>query len=127
MAAIYKALHTIAERQGIDVDETPIVNSVDVDLRNGHRRKAVVFDSKLIALARRAAGIGARRELQAQLKSAQEQLQAADAGESASRKELQQKSEQTPAEAIEALPAVLPLPKLLVTRELRATGDGWAK
>ena len=36
LPAIYKALHTIAERQGIDLDETPIVNYVD--LRNGHRR-----------------------------------------------------------------------------------------
>ena len=36
LPAIYKALHIIAERQGIDLDETPIVNYVD--LRNGHRR-----------------------------------------------------------------------------------------
>jgi hypothetical protein len=62
-------------------------------------------------------------ELQAQLKSAQEQLQAADARETSSKKALQQqlakiaqerKSVQTPAEAIEELPAVLPLPKPLV-------------
>jgi len=36
LPSIYKALHTIAERQGIDLDETPIVNYVD--LRNNHRR-----------------------------------------------------------------------------------------
>ena len=36
LPAIYKALHVIAERQGIDLDETPLVNYVD--LRNGHRR-----------------------------------------------------------------------------------------
>jgi len=36
LPSIYKALHTIAERQGIALDETPIVNYVD--LRNGHRR-----------------------------------------------------------------------------------------
>jgi len=36
LPSIYKALHTIAERQGIDLDETPIVNYVD--LRNSHRR-----------------------------------------------------------------------------------------
>jgi multidrug efflux pump subunit AcrA (membrane-fusion protein) len=62
-------------------------------------------------------------ELQAQLKSAQEQLQAADARETSSKKALQQqlakiaqerKSVQTPAEAIEELPTVLPLPKPLV-------------
>jgi hypothetical protein len=62
-------------------------------------------------------------ELQAQLKSAQQQLQAADVRETASKKELQQqlakiaqqrKSVQTPAEAIEQLPTVLPLPKPLV-------------
>jgi hypothetical protein len=33
LPAIYKALHTIAERQGIDLDETLIVNYVD--LRGG--------------------------------------------------------------------------------------------
>lgn len=33
---IYRALHTMAERQGITLDETPIVNYVD--LRNGGRR-----------------------------------------------------------------------------------------
>jgi hypothetical protein len=36
LPSIYKALHTIAERQGIALDETPIVNYVD--LRNGQRR-----------------------------------------------------------------------------------------
>jgi hypothetical protein len=36
LPAIYRALHTIAERQGIDLDEIPIVNYVD--LRGGHRR-----------------------------------------------------------------------------------------
>jgi hypothetical protein len=36
LPSIYKALHTIAERQGIALDETPMVNYVD--LRNGHRR-----------------------------------------------------------------------------------------
>jgi len=36
LPAIYKALHTMAERQGIALEETPIVNYVD--LRNGHRR-----------------------------------------------------------------------------------------
>lgn len=36
LPAIYKALHTIAEKQGIDLDETPMVNYVD--LRGGHRR-----------------------------------------------------------------------------------------
>jgi len=36
LPAIYKALHVIAERQGIDLDETPLVNYVD--LRNGLRR-----------------------------------------------------------------------------------------
>jgi len=36
LPAIYKALHVIAERQGIDLDETPLVNYVD--LRNGIRR-----------------------------------------------------------------------------------------
>ena len=36
LPAIYKALHMIAEQQGIALDETPIVNYVD--LRNGHRR-----------------------------------------------------------------------------------------
>jgi hypothetical protein len=36
LPAIYKALHTIAERQGIDLDETPIVNYVD--LHSNHRR-----------------------------------------------------------------------------------------
>jgi hypothetical protein len=35
LPAIYRALHTIAERQGIDLDPSPIVNYVD--LRNGHR------------------------------------------------------------------------------------------
>ena len=34
---IYRALHTIAERQGIALDETPIVNYVD--LRNGARHR----------------------------------------------------------------------------------------
>jgi len=36
LPSIYHALHTIAERQGIQLDETPIVNFVD--LRGGHRR-----------------------------------------------------------------------------------------
>lgn len=36
LPAIYKALNTMAEQQGIELDETPIVNYVD--LRNGHRR-----------------------------------------------------------------------------------------
>jgi len=36
LPAIYRALHMIAEQQGIALDETPIVNYVD--LRNGHRR-----------------------------------------------------------------------------------------
>jgi hypothetical protein len=37
LPAIYKALHTIAEWQGINLDEIPLVNYVD--LRNGpHRR-----------------------------------------------------------------------------------------
>ena len=35
LPAIYSALHTMAERQGIALDETPIVNYVD--LRNGNR------------------------------------------------------------------------------------------
>ena len=34
---IYRALHTIAEQQGIELDETPIVNYVD--LRNGSRHR----------------------------------------------------------------------------------------
>ena len=29
LPVIYKALHTIAERQGIELDETPTVNYVD--------------------------------------------------------------------------------------------------
>ena len=37
LPSIYKALHTIAERQGIDLDETPIVNYVD--LHGAHRRR----------------------------------------------------------------------------------------
>jgi hypothetical protein len=36
LPAIYRALHTIAEQQGITLDETPIVNYVD--LRSRHRR-----------------------------------------------------------------------------------------
>jgi hypothetical protein len=36
LPSIYKALHTIAERQGIDLDATPIVNYVD--LHGNHRR-----------------------------------------------------------------------------------------
>jgi len=36
LPSIYRALHTIAEQQGITLEETPIVNFVD--LRNGHRR-----------------------------------------------------------------------------------------
>ena len=36
LPSIYRALHMMAERQGIALDETPIVNYVD--LRNGHRR-----------------------------------------------------------------------------------------
>lgn len=35
LPAIYGALHIMAEQQGITLDETPIVNYVD--LRNGHR------------------------------------------------------------------------------------------
>jgi hypothetical protein len=35
LPAIYSALHSMAEQQGIELDETPIVNYVD--LRNGHR------------------------------------------------------------------------------------------
>lgn len=35
LPAIYKALNTMAEQQGIELDETPIVNYVD--LRNGRR------------------------------------------------------------------------------------------
>ena len=34
---IYRALNTIAEQQGIQLDETPIVNYVD--LRNGGRNR----------------------------------------------------------------------------------------
>ena len=34
LPGIYSALHTIAEKQGIALSETPIVNYVD--LRNGH-------------------------------------------------------------------------------------------
>jgi hypothetical protein len=36
LPAIYKALHIIAERQGIKLDPAPLVNYVD--LRNNHRR-----------------------------------------------------------------------------------------
>jgi len=36
LPAIYHALHMIAEQQGIALDETPIVNFVD--LRGAHRR-----------------------------------------------------------------------------------------
>jgi len=36
LPSIYRALHMIAEQQGITLDETPIVNYVD--LRNGHPR-----------------------------------------------------------------------------------------
>ena len=36
LPAIYRALHMIAEQQGIALDETPIVNYVD--LRNGARK-----------------------------------------------------------------------------------------
>jgi hypothetical protein len=36
LPAIYRALHMMAERQGIALDETPIVNYVD--LRHGVRR-----------------------------------------------------------------------------------------
>jgi hypothetical protein len=38
LPAIYRALHMIAERQGIALDETPIVNYVD--LRNGHNHRS---------------------------------------------------------------------------------------
>jgi hypothetical protein len=38
LPAIYRALHMIAERQGIALDETPIVNYVD--LRNGPNHRA---------------------------------------------------------------------------------------
>jgi hypothetical protein len=34
LPAIYRALHTIAEQQGITLDETPMVNYVDLS----HRR-----------------------------------------------------------------------------------------
>ncbi len=36
LPSIYRALHMIAEQQGITLEETPMVNFVD--LRNGHRR-----------------------------------------------------------------------------------------
>ena len=36
LPAIYRALHRIAERQGISLDETPLVNFVDI--HNGPRR-----------------------------------------------------------------------------------------
>lgn len=36
LPAIYRALHMIAEQQGIALEDTPMVNYVD--LRNGHRR-----------------------------------------------------------------------------------------
>ena len=36
LPAIYRALHMMAEQQGITLEETPIVNYVD--LRNGLRR-----------------------------------------------------------------------------------------
>ena len=36
LPCIYRALYRMAERQGIVLDEMPIVNYVD--LRNGHRR-----------------------------------------------------------------------------------------
>ena len=36
LPAIYRALHMIAEQQGITLEETPMVNYVD--LRNGQRR-----------------------------------------------------------------------------------------
>ena len=36
LPSLYRALHTIAERQGIALDEMPIVNFVD--LHNGGRR-----------------------------------------------------------------------------------------
>ena len=36
LPSIYKALHTITEQQGIELDEVPIVNYVD--LRAGQRR-----------------------------------------------------------------------------------------
>jgi hypothetical protein len=36
LPSIYKALHKIAEQQGITLDETPVVHFVD--LRNGSRR-----------------------------------------------------------------------------------------
>ncbi len=38
LPAIYGALHNIAEKQGVALDETPIVNYVD--LRNGHYRRS---------------------------------------------------------------------------------------
>jgi hypothetical protein len=37
LPAIYRALHMIAERQGIALDETPIVNYVDLRNGNNHR------------------------------------------------------------------------------------------
>jgi hypothetical protein len=37
LPAIYRALHQIAERQGIALDDTPIVNYVD--LRHHHSRR----------------------------------------------------------------------------------------
>ncbi len=36
LPCIYRALHIMAEQQGISLDTPPIVNYVD--LRNGHRR-----------------------------------------------------------------------------------------
>jgi hypothetical protein len=36
LPSIYRALNTMAERQGIELDETPIVNYVD--LQGNHRR-----------------------------------------------------------------------------------------
>ncbi len=36
LPSIYRALHMIAEQQGIILEETPMVNFVD--MRNGHRR-----------------------------------------------------------------------------------------
>ena len=35
LPAIYRALHVMAEQQGIALDETPIVNWVDLRHRNG--------------------------------------------------------------------------------------------
>ena len=40
LPSIYRALHMIAERQGIALDETPIVNYVDLRSGNGHNHRS---------------------------------------------------------------------------------------